>query len=485
MVANSNAAGSGINEEDGKKKEGLSRNRESAQLSRQRKKHYVEELEEKVRSMHSTITELNSKVSYFMAENATLRQQLLSGANGTTSPMMYPPPMGYPWVPTYMVKQQGSNVPLVPIPRLKPRQPSSAPKFKKTESKKSEGKSKTKKVASITFIGLLFFIVLFGGLAPIVNMKFGGTRDGVTGGLDVVGNGFYDQHRGRVLRVTGNGSCESIGSDFTDGMFDIGIKPKLSSGSDEFACVRNGSKPLVASLYVPRNDKLVKIDGNLIIHSILASEKARASQQATGKENGSETGLAIPKDLYAALGKHPHIYRNSNERPKALSAGASDKLKDHRKSPAADGKVQQWFLEGLAGPMLSSGICTEVFHFDVSSASALRGVVPASSVTNTSRQHKNNTTRITKAGRRLLRGPPAPLPVNCLGEQQMRRDNFQRNTSVIVSVLVDPREAADNEMIGSPKSLSQIFVVVLLDSVKYITYSCMLPRAGTTHLVTN
>ncbi|KAM7270551.1 hypothetical protein ACFE04_029765 [Oxalis oulophora] len=473
-------ANSEINEVDGKRKERLIRNRESAQLSRQRRKHYVEELEEKVKVMNSTIAELNGKVSYLMAENATLRQQLMgASSNGVAAPMMYPQPMGYPWAPyaPYMVKQQGSKtVPLVPIPRLKPRNSELAPKVKKRESK-------TKKVASITFIGLLFFILLFGGLAPIVNMKFGGMRD------EVSDMGVYDQHRGRVLTVNdvSNGSHESKGSDFTDGGFDIGInsgglcqkevKPNRLTGSNEFVHVRNGSEPLVASLYVPRNDKLVKIDGNLIIHSILASEKARASQQ---KENSSETGLAIPKDLYTALGNHPSINKNSNERPKALPAGNSDKLKDHSKLPAADGKVQQWFREGLAGPLLSSGMCTEVFHFDVSSASALGGMVPASSFTNTSRHHENST-RLTKRGRRLLRGLPASLPVrsnvNFTGGK-----TSQRNSSVIVSVLVDPREAAENDMI-TPKSLSRIFVVVLLDSVKYITYSCMLPRAGN-HLVT-
>ncbi|KAK8971010.1 hypothetical protein KSP40_PGU020023 [Platanthera guangdongensis] len=63
-------------EEEEKRKARLIRNRESAQLSRQRKKNYVEELEDKVRSMQSTITELNSKISVIMAENSSLKQQL-------------------------------------------------------------------------------------------------------------------------------------------------------------------------------------------------------------------------------------------------------------------------------------------------------------------------------------------------------------------------------------------------------------------------
>ncbi|KAL3568935.1 hypothetical protein D5086_028825 [Populus alba] len=105
-------------EEEEKRRARLVRNRESAHLSRQRKKHYVEELEDKVRAMHSTIADLNGKVSYFMAENATLRQQL--NGNSACPPPMYAPMAPYPWVPCapYVVKPQGSQVPLVPIPRL-------------------------------------------------------------------------------------------------------------------------------------------------------------------------------------------------------------------------------------------------------------------------------------------------------------------------------------------------------------------------------
>ena len=43
---------------------------------------------------------------------------------------------------------------------------------------------------------------------------------------------------------------------------------------------------------------------------------------------------------------------------------------------------------------------------------------------------------------------------------------------MVVSVLVDPREVGDGDVDGMmrPKSLSWIFVVVLIDSVKYVTY---------------
>jgi hypothetical protein len=111
-------------------------------------------------------------------------------------------------------------------------------------------------------------------------------------------------------------------------------------------------------LYVPRNDKLVKIDGNLIIHSIMASEKAKASQDAQVKKEKSETGLAIPKDWDSALaipevgrnrGQHPNVYRVSAEQRRAIGSGSAKTLKDHMKSSATDGKMQQWFREGIAG----------------------------------------------------------------------------------------------------------------------------------------
>ncbi|KAI3525966.1 hypothetical protein L1887_05105 [Cichorium endivia] len=490
-----------IDGKDEKKKARLIRNRESAQLSRQRKKHYVEELEDKVRAMHSTIQDLNARITYFAAENATLRQQMVAGGGGVvcSPPVMYPPhpampPMGYPWMPCapYVVKSQGSQVPLVPIPRLKPQQPTSSQKSKKVEVKKTEAttttktKTKTKKVASISFLGLFLFIVLFGGLVPIMNVKFSGVTDGGYSGVSKDYK-FYDhQHPGRVLmgedRVNGTNHRTGIGS---------------GRSHDH-----NASEPLVASLYVPRNDKLVKIDGNLIIHSVLASEKAMASMEEQGMTKKEDTGLAVALDLVPAIsvptvgrngGRQPHMYRTSSDRQRVLS---SDKEK--LKSKHADGKLQQWFREGLAGPMLSSGMCTEVFQFDVSVASGTGAIVPATSVVNITAEDRQNSTYITTVkNRRILHGLPIPLSTTNITKEQVagndsKHEEHHKNKSVssmVVSVLFDPREGGDGGgdvegMMGGPKSFSRIFVVVLLDSVKYVTYSCMLPLKGASHLVT-
>ncbi|KAL0359333.1 UNVERIFIED_CONTAM: bZIP transcription factor 17 [Sesamum angustifolium] len=143
-------------------------------------------------------------------------------------------------------------------------------------------------------------------------------------------------------------------------------------------------------------------------------------------------------------------------------------------------------------PMLSSGMCTEVFQFDVSPASASGAIVPATTSRNVSKEQNQNSTHLRKGrNRRILHGLPIPLPESSHNisrqhtGQNSQKENLNRNNStlpMVVSVLVDPREATD--VVGS-KSLSRIFVVVLVDSVKYVTYSCMVPFMGSTpHLVT-
>ncbi|KAL8095204.1 hypothetical protein AgCh_036600 [Apium graveolens] len=508
-------------EEDEKKRARLIRNRESAHLSRQKKKKYVEELEDKVRSMQSTIQDLNAKISYFVAENTTLKQQMNCGAvPPQPMPGMYPSPamapMGYPWMPyqPYYVKSQGSQVPVVPIPRLKPRVQHDKI-IKNGESKKKEGRSKTKKVASVSFFGLLFFILLFGGLVPMVNVKHGGSAGMWLGRSDYNENRFgYEHHHSKVLAVNGtdhdgrtrlsgknldNGKWNNYDSNFDCHQGHVGATRANTKqpSSEDFALSGNVSDRLVASLFVPRNDKLVKIDGNLIIHSVLASEKAKLSNEDEQTKN-SKNSLAVPSILapaisYPGVGQKienlPHLYR-STAGQKALASG-----KDDQSSASRDGELQQWFLEGLGGPVLRSGMCTEVFQFDVSPTPG--AITPANSVRNASTVEENrNSTHLNKGqNRRILRGLPIPLAgaANNISEESTRsdskKDNSNRNSSyspMVVSVLVDPREAGDlsDDGILGKKPLSRIFVVVLLDSVKYVTYSCMLPFKGSNLLGT-
>jgi broad specificity phosphatase PhoE len=66
----------GGEDDNGKRQARLMRNRESAQLSRQRKKVYVSELEGRLRTMAATVAELNATISHLTAENVNLRRQL-------------------------------------------------------------------------------------------------------------------------------------------------------------------------------------------------------------------------------------------------------------------------------------------------------------------------------------------------------------------------------------------------------------------------
>ncbi|XP_010543659.1 PREDICTED: bZIP transcription factor 28 [Tarenaya hassleriana] len=490
------------NEEDEKRKARLMRNRESAHLSRTRKKQYVEELEGKVKRMHSTIAELNNRISYIVAENAALRQQVSGGAAAAAhAASMYPPmaaaPMPYPWMPypPYPCRPYGSQVPLVPIPKLKT-QPVLGSKAKKPEGRKDAAKSKTKKVASISFVGILFVIFLFGALVPFVNVNYG-RNGGSSGGLSIYGRDrFYDEHMGRVLMVNGrfNGSDISRGSRISNGNSHCSSRIHSDRGGcggadyhsnmqeqGQANALGNASEPLFASLYVPRNDKLVKIDGNLIIHSVLASEKAMASEKNASSETISrrETDLAIPHELSSALALPeirgnlavlPHLYRNTEEHRKALPSSAADGKNPH-----------QWFHEGISGALMNYSMCTEVFQFDI----APGAIIPSTaSVSNATQCNK-------KMNRRFLEGIPLPLTASELNitanktGKDSRNENIEGNrnkpsSSMVVSVLLDPREVADSETdrVMPPKPFSRIFVVVLLDSVKYVTYSCVLPRPG-------
>lgn len=142
--------------------------------------------------------------------------------------------------------------------------------------------------------------------------------------------------------------------------------------------------------------------------------------------------------------------------------------------------------------MLSSGLCTEVFQFDASPTPG--AIVPASSVANVSAENRQNDTSVNKSrNRRFLHRLPAPDARSGLNisEEHVVRNSQNEDlhgnksmSSMVVSVLVDPKEVGDGDVDGMmPKSLSRIFVVVLIDSVKYVTYSCGLPRASP-HLVT-
>ncbi|WMV43084.1 hypothetical protein MTR67_036469 [Solanum verrucosum] len=114
----------------------MEKRRVNCRLYRKRKKHYVEDLEDNMRIMHSTIQELNRMISHLTLENATLKSQM--GSTSVPSQIAPPPgmnphhPIRSPWMfgaPPYMARPQESQAPhlvIKPIPR-KPQAVGEAP----------------------------------------------------------------------------------------------------------------------------------------------------------------------------------------------------------------------------------------------------------------------------------------------------------------------------------------------------------------------
>jgi predicted nucleic acid-binding Zn-ribbon protein len=68
-----------------KKRKRLIKNRESAQLSRQRKRLRLETLQAEVLHLEDENKALNSRVDQLMEENAALKRKLLGGSGGGSS----------------------------------------------------------------------------------------------------------------------------------------------------------------------------------------------------------------------------------------------------------------------------------------------------------------------------------------------------------------------------------------------------------------
>uniref|UniRef100_A0A3Q7G539 Uncharacterized protein n=1 Tax=Solanum lycopersicum TaxID=4081 RepID=A0A3Q7G539_SOLLC len=145
-----------------------------------------------------------------------------------------------------MMSRHGSQVPLVPIPKLKSWELALAPKRNHLES----------------FLNG-FYKKQLGRVLTIDEHVYQSGCSGKYGGKD------HSSHCGRGGQIESN-------------------MKNTNKVAYEFAHMGNGGDPLEASLYVLRNDKL--IDGNLIIQSVLASEKAMVFHVSAYKKN-REAGL--------------------------------------------------------------------------------------------------------------------------------------------------------------------------------------------------
>lgn len=163
-------------------------------------------------------------------------------------------------------------------------------------------------------------------------------------------------------------------------------------------------------------------------------------------------------------------------------------------------------------PLLSTGVCTELFQFDTSPAptSPDEGVSSeakdiAASVASKAAQgsHHNLTSKVSlPVAPRSRRDPFAvPLPPvrpksSSVGEkgnngtdpgvEDIVKDHMKGRHSqdapstMVVSVLAGPEEYGKK---GGRKGMSRVFVVVLVNSQKYVTYSCILPHGDRPHVV--
>ena len=142
------------------------------------------------------------------------------------------------------------------------------------------------------------------------------------------------------------------------------------------------------------------------------------------------------------------------------------------------------------GPVFSSGMCTEVFQFETSPSSAT-----SSQRTNIEdeqmqdkgklKEHAPADEAISRSGLHSRKTASYAVPLPPVGhkallkggskERNMTNTKDGCSSSVVVSVLAESEFGEQAKSIAGGKGPSKIFVVVLIDNVKYITYSCKLP----------
>ncbi|KAG6555050.1 hypothetical protein Mapa_003083 [Marchantia paleacea] len=568
--------GVGGEEDDEKRQARLMRNRESAQLSRQRKKVYVDELEGRLRTMAATIAELTATITHLTAENVNLRRQLgffyQPARPGGGMPIMQYPGLVRPVYP-------GAPMPPVPIPRLKPQQSlTKTPKRAKSTREPGE-KKKVKKVASLATVGVMGLLCITMLLGPFdwgsstvssgtthihvgnAQIRVGGRvltswneesenlrnmtprepwADGGGGNIGHVNtagaggrNGMGGRARSRIDRRNGNilrrnvtAGSERVWQSCSE-CYNRRDEPRTAPNLVEKLVATNVSEQV--SLIVPRNNRLIKVDGNLIIRAVMAGDKAA---EDSGKEEHSsqegENGRGQVKQDLSRSSRSPPTPAD-HRLIKAISTQAQEGggivvgerqsrnigairedenvqkptyKSDALASVSATPTFSQLVLGSLAGPVLSTGMCTEVFRFDTSptrtapntetsrgSSSVAEDQVSGVGEENTSAKTTEEPSTRKKRDPYAVPLPPIrrqdgngtePVVDKVFKGQQSDTEGHDAST-MVVSVFTGPQDVSAEESRtggGPAKGLSQIFVVVLVDSVKYITYSCMLPPTG-------
>lgn len=596
----------GGEDDNGKRQARLMRNRESAQLSRQRKKVYVSELEGRLRTMAATVAELNATISHLTAENVNLRRQL---------GYYYPPPGICPRPGVPMVGQQvlpmtpypgmvggrliypAGQVPSLPIPRLKTQPPPARTSKRsnvlgskeETSGDKKRARRKLAAAASAAVMSLLCVAMLLGpfndtqtisggnmdirsntqvsgirvggrvltswndsgnsfnlnqssqwkpgpGWTPLEEGEYGPEREGIT---RIYSSRPSDRKKTKVINLEKKGARTEAGTRSPWQQL-LGMNSSVPTSSERGSQGRpdcfgpleapifvgstfpvNMTEPFAASLFVPRDNHLVQVNGNLIIQAVMAGDKAAMQSSGKTPKAGIKKGKALKtvstKALEAKGARLP--IQAVLVADKAVAANQKSQHGNSNTVPSViqPGSLQQWVMGGLQGPVLTTGMCTELFQFDTSpvtsapseesSNAAAKDV--AESVASEAAQGNTHNNASSKNSVPLMpqsrRNPFAvPLPptspsgrvsgakngsdptVEKLVREQLHQQGEMGNqSSMVVSVLGGPQEFADSSRRKGAKGMSRIFVVVLVDGVKYVTYSCVLPSTGPQpHIVT-
>ena len=145
------------------------------------------------------------------------------------------------------------------------------------------------------------------------------------------------------------------------------------------------------------------------------------------------------------------------------------------------------------GPVFSSGMCTEVFQFEMSPSSAT-----SSQRTNVEDDRLQTKRKLEEQGPREASGrsflhsrksASYAVPLPPVGHKAiLKGGSKERNvtngkdgySSIVVSVLAESEFGEQAKSMAGGKGPSTIFIVVLIDNVKYITYSCKLPSVAST-----
>eukprot|EP00898_Chlorokybus_atmophyticus_P004412 jgi/Chlat1/4972/Chrsp32S04954 len=409
-----------LQEDEAAKHARLLKNRESAQLSRQRKKVYVEELEGKVQHLAAANAKLNALNARLMGEVAALQHQLALFQQRASpyAPAPYPnyaPGTGLPMMP--------ARLPLRPLPR--PACTVSAAKTKRTQNRERK-RLKTTAGAGAAVLCLfgLVFLLLGAGNSPTIPSQ--------SAAVDVWPSGQQNLRAGGRILMSLADNSSVVARDARH----------PASHTEGVVTADHLDRRKMAQALPPGGNATADIDSNSTVAIAL---------------NGSVGNRA-----------EPHL-------SEAIPMGPSELSKLKEMALVALARPQSpGFIAPNAG-MFSSAMCQQIFELDA----------PGSELYKPQHIPRHRSMRPYNSRGAVPLPPASPSPSQGAQGQEsssnsnkFRPDNGQKE--MLVSILVPPEGPvkAGNPGSGSDGSgLSRILVVVLLESAKYVTYSCVLPLA--------